>query len=737
MIWLIFLSLFLRATTAQNHAHRNVRIHSESRSSSHSSSHSSSRSSSHIHSHIHSHSSSSHSNSRAHSHGDKPNHMANQCRLMQRNYNQAAQKSQFLAETESTVKLVQRHDIGNNFFIQNPTPAAAAIDFNRTTTLLMAEQIYCANSEEGKCRRDTLKRLSSCIPNEKRCSTIPIEKLPKDKRFRTITGAWNNLKNPKWGKSFTPYGHLRPTNFADGIWEMRKSVTGEDLPGARVATNAIDNDPFTCTPEFPANFGSVMFGQLMAHDHGMRQMYQSIDGGPTRTCCNEDYSAALSPQPFACHAIDYPENDPFLKVASENCNNIGCMNYIRSQATFSNDCNLDSLQAVNQVSHYLDLSPVYGNTEEIASELRTFKYGLLKNNKNKVLPETCDDPTIDCYLTGDFRGTAMYFLGILQSMYHRFHNVVAPQLNTLYPKWDDERLYQETRRIVIACYQNHAIDWLRVFAGKNETMKFRPVGNNYVGRYNEKVDASSTVEFSHCVFRVYHSNLADKVHFMDANNTIIKTINLEDNDVGLKPLETHYNVIAQGMFGTGAGHASFTPTVRNKMFNNDNECHLGLDLISTDLLIGRDLGLQPFYVYFEQCTGKKVTSWDDLNTLPAKALADLKNVYKSVFDVDAFAGLALEEKCGSYLGTVGKCLVVKQYERTISGDRFFYSLSGGAYPFTRNQLDTIYKFSFANLICTVTELEKVPASAFEFPTIKNPMVACQRGIDLSAWRGLS
>lgn len=105
------------------------------------------------------------------------------------------------------------------------------------------------------------------------------------------------------------------------------------------------------------------------------------------------------------------------------------------------------------------------------------------------------------------------------------------------------------------------------------------------------------------------------------------------------------------------------------MFNNGNKLNLGLDLISTDLFIGRDLGLQPFYAYYEHCTGKMVRSWDDLlDTIPADALTDLKGVYQSVFDVDAYAGVALEAKCGSYLGTVGKCLVVEQYQRTTTGN---------------------------------------------------------------------
>jgi peroxidase len=569
---------------------------------------------------------------------------------------------------------------------------------------------------------------------------MPIEKPPKDCRFRTISGAHNNRKNPKWGKSYTPYGHLLAPVYADGVSEVRKSVVGKgkvDLPGARIATNAINKDPFTGTPEFPANHLSVMFGQLMAHDHGMRQMFQSEEGGATRTCCNEDYTAPLSPQPYACYAIEYPANDTFLNEASPGCN-VRCMNYVRSQATFPTNCCVGPLQAVNQVSHYLDLSPVYGNTDEIASELRTFEDGLMKNNKNKVLPETCDDPDTECYLTGDFRGTGIFFLGILQSMYLRFHNVVAPQLKALNPKWDDERIYQETRRVVTACYQNHAIDWLRVFAGKEETKRFRPVGNNYVGSYNENIDASSTAEFSHAVFRVYHSNLADKVKVVNANNVTTRMINLDDNDVGLKPLETEYDDIARGMLATGAGHASFTATVRNKMFNNFNKFNLGLDLISTDLYIGRDLGVQPYYVYFEKCLKRKVRSWDDLKfTIPAAAIDDLKGVYQSVHDVDAYAGLALEEKNGSYLGSVGKCLVVQQYIRTTTGDRYFYSLPNGAYPFTRKQLEIIYNFSFANLVCTVTNLAQVPASAFEFPISgKNPWVACKQGIDLSAWRNL-
>lgn len=99
--------------------------------------------------------------------------------------------------------------------------------------------------------------------------------------FRSITGACNNVKNPKWGKTFTSYGRMQPASFSDGIYEFRKSyVRGQDLPGARFISNDVLNkSPFTCEPQHIANMAGVMYGQFMAHDQGMRQMYQTGTAG--------------------------------------------------------------------------------------------------------------------------------------------------------------------------------------------------------------------------------------------------------------------------------------------------------------------------------------------------------------------------------------------------------------------------------------------------------------------------
>lgn len=160
-------------------------------------------------------------------------------------------------------------------------------------------------------------------------------------------------------------------------------------------------------------------------------------------------------------------------------------------------CKLGPRQQINQASSYLDLSPLYGSSEETARALRSGKGGLL-NTQRKNLPmaspgyESCRSASkaFPCFLSGDSRINENPGLTLMHVLFLREHNRVAGELERLNPHWDDERLYQEARRIVIAELQHITYnEFLPVIFGESALDKyvmFYPPRRNLCSIYNRR-----------------------------------------------------------------------------------------------------------------------------------------------------------------------------------------------------------------------------------------------------------
>ena len=61
--------------------------------------------------------------------------------------------------------------------------------------------------------------------------------------------------------------------------------------------------------------------------------------------------------------------------------------------------------------------------------------------------------TSECVPTGDSRVNVYPGLGALHTIFARYHNYLAEELATVHPDYDDEELFQQARKIVIAVLQ--------------------------------------------------------------------------------------------------------------------------------------------------------------------------------------------------------------------------------------------------------------------------------------------
>lgn len=187
----------------------------------------------------------------------------------------------------------------------------------------------------------------------------------------------------------------------------------------------------------------------------------------------------------------------------------------------------------------MDLSQLYGNTDEITNTLRTFLNGELEISNDPLsptLPEIDDDTsnqlcmhnatTADtvCYRAGDSRVNVNPYVTTLYTLFLRSHNRIAQQLQKTHPTWNDSELFTYARRINIGIYQKIIYEeWLNVVLGIDVATTI----NAKTGTCNRNEMVSN--EFATAGIRFYYSMMPgdlkttkDVSYFVRQNNIIIR-----------------------------------------------------------------------------------------------------------------------------------------------------------------------------------------------------------------------
>lgn len=117
-------------------------------------------------------------------------------------------------------------------------------------------------------------------------------------------------------------------------------------------------------------------------------------------------------------------------------------------------------------------------------------------------------------IAGDGRANQIISLTAVHTLFAREHNRLAGILSEINPRWSDELLFYETRRIVIAKLQ-HIIfkEWLPLVIGSERMTRFNlhVREDGYSSDFNPEVNSCITSEFSTAAMRFGHSTVDGKL----------------------------------------------------------------------------------------------------------------------------------------------------------------------------------------------------------------------------------
>ncbi|XP_069997700.1 salivary peroxidase/catechol oxidase [Penaeus vannamei] len=533
--------------------------------------------------------------------------------------------------------------------------------------------------------------------------------------YRSNNGICNNLAKPFWGSILRPFRRVAPPHYGNGVFSFPTTKEGRPFPNARLVSLRVND----IQPNRESSLLSVLhmtYGEFLNHDLTFVPLNIGLDGKAIPCCPETQGSGSGDPIPHPeCAQIYIPTGDTFYSRFNKTC-----LEFVRSapalRCKFGHETfSTGPREQINEQTAHIDGSQIYSSINIIGNTLRTRTDGLLTTQTihgEEFLPANLDtsnycnkeekaDKRQYCFMAGDSRVNKHPLLVLLHTVWMRHHNHIASRLKNINPSWNDEKLFQEARRIVGAQLQHVTYnEYLPPIFGDEISRKFKlkPTKNRTQTHiYGPKLNAAISAEFATAAFRFRHSQIPGHMERADNLGDISFT---ETSSAYMDPF-IMYTKDAMPQLLRGAVRQSatdvdlfFSRQVAGKLYKGHNM--VGVDLVTDNIQRGRDHGIASYTALRNACRLSPITSFADLSGIMDDEVIDtFENLYSDVEDIELYVGgLAEHPVEGGIVGPTFACILLDQFLRLKHGDRFWYETEDDNAKFTEGRICQKQHFVF-------------------------------------------
>jgi hypothetical protein len=505
--------------------------------------------------------------------------------------------------------------------------------------------------------RDDMRKFNLYDGGEGGASSVTeSDDLPK---YRTYDGALQDPTDPDMGRVGSRFGRNAPPEAT-----AREPMPGFMQPNPReVSRRLLTRDTFK--PATTLNVLAACWIQFQNHDwfgHGENDPNRHME-------------------------VPLPEEDDWPE------------NPMKIRRTSGDRSDMDGGDApptyINTVTHWWDLSQIYGSDEQRNRRLRTGEGGKLILEDGR-LPNEEDAKLDGVDLTG-FSDNYWIGLSLLHTLFAKEHNAICDYLKGAYPTWDDERLFLTARLVNSALSAKiHTIEWtpgilanpvLERAMNANwygvlprwVRQKFGHVGTEMIGgvvgseQEHHAAPYAITEEFI-SVYRL-HPLLPDDYEIRDhRNGQLVESSDFEPiQGHGTRPSIDKWGM-ANLLYSFGIANPGAI-TLRNHPRALQNHVRLTgerVDLGTIDILRDRERGVARYNDFREKLRKPRVERFEDL-TENQEWAEEIRDVYDGDIDrVDLQVGLLAEPlPPGFGFSDTAFRIFILMASRRLKSDRFF------------------------------------------------------------------